>query len=65
MSGAELCYLALDMCLVMLAGPVLATVKPFSPLCLLSNHYSDLGKYFWKITLIKGGRPGRGRAGLA
>lgn len=55
MSSTELCCLALEMCLVILAGPVLATVKPFPPFCLLSNHYSDLGKYFWKITLIKGG----------
>lgn len=57
--------LSMGMCLGMLAGPELATVKPFPPFCLSLNHCSDLGKYFWKITLIKGGRPGGGRAGLA
>lgn len=63
MSSTELCYLALEMSLVMLVGPVLATAKPFPPV----SGCCQTTAQTWentsgKMTFIKGGRPGRGRA---
>lgn len=66
MSGTELCCLALEMCLVRLAGPALAMVKPFPPRPL--PVCCQIAALTWentsgKLPLLKGGDPSE--AGLA